>query len=278
MAELLKIENLTLGFGEKVIFRDINVSEENGRFVALAGSNGRGKSTLLKTLAGLGSIYNKKLINNPDSLQHSKEGSILYKGKKIEQYTKKEFSSLVSFVFPNGRRTNNLSVKDMLSIYCYYRTNWIGAPGEDEEKKISKALEQVGLSGFENRNSASLSDGEYQRVTIAGALVQDSEIILLDEPTAFLDIANKFMITHLLKEIAHANGKLIIFSTHDLQLALDMCNRLWLMTESGFYSGEPEPLMNNGTMDKMFNVPGLIFDKNIKSFTYDGNFKNNKRV
>src|SRR5574344_141571 len=278
MSELLKIENLTLGFGEKVIFRNINASEENGSFIALIGSNGRGKSTLLKTLAGLGPIYNKKLINNPDSLQHSGEGSILYKGKKIEQYTKKEFSSLVSFVFPNGRRTNNLSVKDMLSIYCYYRTNWIGAPGEDEEKRISKALEQVGLSGFESRNSASLSDGEYQRVTIAGALVQDSEIILLDEPTAFLDIANKFMITHLLKEIAHASGKLIIFSTHDLQLALDMCDRLWLMTESGFYSGEPETLMNNGTMDKMFNVPGLIFDRTIKSFTYDGNFKNNKRV
>jgi iron complex transport system ATP-binding protein len=268
MSELLKIENLTLGFGEKVIFRNINASEENGSFIALIGSNGRGKSTLLKTLAGLGPIYNKKLINNPDSLQHSGEGSILYKGKKIEQYTKKEFSSLVSFVFPNGRRTNNLSVKDMLSIYCYYRTNWIGAPGEDEERKISKALEQVGLPGFENRNSASLSDGEYQRVTIAGALVQDSEIILLDEPTAFLDVANKFTITNLLKEIARASRKLIIFSTHDLQLAIGMCDRLWIMAEDGFYTGEPQQLIAEGIMDKMFKVPGLTFDKTLKNFTF----------
>jgi len=178
MAELLKIKNLTLGFGEKVIFRNINVSEESGRFVALAGSNGRGKSTLLKTLSGLDSIYNPQLFNNPDSLQHSEKGSILYKGKAIAEYTKKEFSSLVSFVFP--KRTSPLTicqVKDMLSIYCYYRTNWLGTPGEDEEKKISKALAQVGLSGFENRNSASLSDGEYQRITIAGALVQIAEII-----------------------------------------------------------------------------------------------------
>lgn len=263
MAELLKIENLTLGFGEKVIFRGINASEDNCRFIALIGSNGRGKSTLLKTLAGLEKIY---------------AGSVLYKGKTIGQYTKKEFSSLISFVFPNGRRTNNLSVKDMLSIYCYYRTNWIGTPGQIEERKIAKALEQVGLSGFEERNSTSLSDGEFQRVTIAGALVQDSGIILLDEPTAFLDIANKFMITNLLKEIAHTSGKLIIFSTHDLQLALEMCDRLWLMAEDGFYTGEPKALMDNGTMDKMFNVPGLNFDKNIKSFTYNGSFKNNKRV
>jgi iron complex transport system ATP-binding protein len=263
MTELLKIENLTLGYGEKVIFRDINASEEGGRMVALIGSNGRGKSTLLKTLAGLENIY-----CTPGSLQQKRESHILYSGKTIGHYTKKDFSSLVSFVFPNGRRTNNLSVKDMLSIYCYYRTNWIGTPGQSEEIKITRALEQVGLSGFENRNSTSLSDGEYQRVTIAGALVQDSKIILLDEPTAFLDVANKFLITRLLKDISHSGDKLIIFSTHDLQLAMNVCDVLWVMTEDGFYSGKPQEIADNGIMDKMFKIQGVKFDKSLKTFIF----------
>ena len=126
----------------------------------------------------------------------------------------------------------------------------------------------MGLEGFSQRDCTSLSDGEYQRATIAGALVQDSRIILLDEPTAFLDIANKFLVTRLLKKIAHkGNGrKLIIFSTHDLQLALQVCDRLWVMASDGFYTGTPHQMIESGRIEKMFDVEGVSFDKQKMMF------------
>ena len=243
---LLSISNLSLGYGEKIIFSGINACEDDGCLIALLGSNGRGKSTLLRTIAGLES-----------------ETSILYDGKPLKDYSRKETSALVSFVSPLTERTRYLSVKDMVAISSYWRTNWIGASNPEEEKRIEEALKLVGLEGFSQRDCTSLSDGEYQRATIAGALVQDSRIILLDEPTAFLDIANKFLVTRLLKKIAHkGNGrKLIIFSTHDLQLALQVCDRLWVMASDGFYTGTPHQMIESGRIEKMFDVEGVSFDK-----------------
>ena len=124
----------------------------------------------------------------------------------------------------------------------------------------------MGLAGFENRNSFELSDGEYQRATIAAAIVQDSRIIILDEPTAFLDIANRFNITQLLQKIAHEWGKLIIFSTHDLQLAIDMCDKIWLMTADRFYDNTPHQLMDCGAFEKLFDDPRMVFNKTTRSF------------
>ena len=243
---LLSISNLSLGYGEKIIFSGINACEDDGCLIALLGSNGRGKSTLLRTIAGLES-----------------ETSILYDGKPLKDYSRKETSALVSFVSPLTEMTRYLSVKDMVAISSYWRTNWIGASNPEEEKRIEEALKLVGLEGFSQRDCTSLSDGEYQRATIAGALVQDSRIILLDEPTAFLDIANKFLVTRLLKKIAHkGNGrKLIIFSTHDLQLALQVCDRLWVMASDGFYTGTPHQMIESGRIEKMFDVEGVSFDK-----------------
>ena len=222
---LLSVSKLSLGYGDKQIFAGINACEDDGCLIALLGSNGRGKSTLLRTIAGLENIWGS--------------GSILYNGKTLDSYSRKEASSLVSFVSPLADRTKFLSVKDLAAINSYFRTNWIGASDPAEEKRVQEALKMVGLEGFQDRDCTSLSDGEFQRATIAGAIVQDSRIILLDEPTAFLDVANKFLVTRLLKQIAHKDGnrKLIVFSTHDLQLALQICDRLWIMTEEGFFSG-----------------------------------------
>ena len=252
---LLSISNLCLGYGEKEIFSGINAVENQGQLIALLGSNGRGKSTLLRTVAGLEEIWNA-----------SGQGEILYDGKPLKDYSRKEVSSLVSFVSPLSQRAGYLKVRDFVGINSYFRTNWLGMTDSEEEERIVKALEMVGLSGFEDRYCTSLSDGEFQRATIAGALVQDSRIILLDEPTAFLDVANKFLITRLLKRIAEESGKLIIFSTHDLQLSLQMCSRLWVMTSEGFFSGETADILGNGKIEKMFDVEGVRFDKGKMMF------------
>lgn len=252
---LLKINNLSLGYGSKVIFSGINSEENGGRIIALLGSNGRGKSTLLRTIAGLEGIY---------------DGEILLDGAPSQTLTREQKSKLIAFVSPTVERAEYLTVEGMLSINTYHRTNWLGSLSAAEKERIHGALEEVGLEGFESRSCNSLSDGEYQRVTIAGALVQDSRIILLDEPTAFLDIANKFLISRLLSRIAHKENKLVIFSTHDLRLAMEVCDKLWVMTSDGFYTGTPSDLTaqgnGKGVIERMFDVEGVEFDPALKSF------------
>ena len=265
---LIKIENLALGFdngkSEKIIFENINASASAGELIALIGSNGRGKSTLLKTLAGLQPVFCRR--GNSFGSTGEAPDTILYAGKAIAEYSHKELSQMISFVASHTERANHLTVKDMLSINCYYKTNWLGTITESDNKRISEALAMVGLEGFEQRNSFGLSDGEYQRATIAAAIMQDSSIIILDEPTAFLDIANRFIITKLLQEIAHKTGKLIIFSTHDLQLAIDMCDKIWLMATDGFYDSTPVSLMESGAFEKLFTNSNMRFNKDTRSF------------
>lgn len=265
---LLDIRGLKLGFKDgkesKVIFNRIDASASEGEIVALIGSNGRGKSTLLRTLVGLQPVF-CDVASGSSSVTGSTE-TILYNGKGIEEFSNKELSQLISFVGSRTERADHLSVKDMLAINCYYKTNWLGNITDSDSSRISQALELVGLAGFEERNSFELSDGEYQRATIAAAIVQDSKIIILDEPTAFLDIANRFIITQLLRKIAHEWGKLIIFSTHDLQLAIDMCDKVWLMTGEAFYDNTPQQLMDCGAFEKLFDDPRMVFNKITRSF------------
>lgn len=255
---LISIENLSLGYGDREIFSGISVAEERGNLVALIGSNGRGKSTLLRTIAGLEPIF---------SPPGKRCGRVSFKGRELADYSKRELGSLVSFVGTGSEKAEYLSVGDMVGLNAYYRTGWTGRPDENERRKIAEALELVGLKGFGKRDCRSLSDGEYQRATIAGAIVQESGIILLDEPTAFLDVANKFLITKLLKEISE-KGKLIVFSTHDLRLAMQICGRLWVMAEDGFHSGTPRELADKGVMEMIFSMPGVRFDRQSCSFVF----------
>lgn len=216
------LQDLCLGFRfsnkqEKVLFENINGKAFPGELVALIGANGRGKSTLLRCLCGLGSPL---------------RGSLTLDRKDV------------AYVPSHTPRTRHFSVLDLLSTACYHRSGWMGNIGTAEKATIQEALDQVGLTGFEHRDTAELSDGEFQRVTIAAALVRGCNVIVLDEPTAFLDIANKIVITELLKNLAHQQQKTIVFSTHDLQPALKACDRIWLMGYDGFYDkrGPEAPL------------------------------------
>lgn len=220
------LNDLCLGFRlgrnqEKILFEQINGKAYPGELVALIGANGRGKSTLLRCLCGLGAPLRGSLSLDQND---------------------------VAYVPSHTPRTRHFAVVDLLATACYHRSDWLGNIGTAEEEKIRQALEQVGLSGFEYRDTAELSDGEFQRVTLAAALVKGSSIIVLDEPTAFLDIANKLVITELLKNLAQQQQKTIVFSTHDLQPALKACDRIWLMGYDGFYDkrGPEAPL------DKLF--------------------------
>ena len=245
---LLYLENVAIGYAKHTVFEGINASAQNGEIIALVGANGMGKSTLLKSLAAL--------------IKHC-SGNILIDSKQIDSYKSRELSNVVAFVPSHSPRTASLSLFDMVSVSLYNSTNWLGNASEEQKRLISETLKKVGLSGFEERDSSSLSDGEFHRASIARALVQNSQIILMDEPTAFLDISNKVTVIKLLKEIALNDKKTIIFSTHDLQQAIKTCDKIWIMGHNGFIDGDPESLIEQGAFETMFKDSSLKFDKDL---------------
>lgn len=251
MDSVLILENLCLGYN-KVIYREINASANKNEIIALVGPNGIGKSTLLKSIAGI---------------QKYRSGTIRVLSRELRSYPPSRLAGQLSFVPSQSPRAKNFSLFDMVATSCYNRTNWLGKISERDYEFIYSTLKRVSLEGFAERDSSQLSDGEFQRAAIARSLIQDSKIILLDEPTAFLDIANKITITRLLKEIAEQENKTIVFSTHDLQHALKICDKIWIMGHNQFFCGEPQSLIEKGAFEQMFKDSSLKFDP--KLFTYN---------
>ena len=247
--KIITTENLSIGYsekgGKKIIKKDINLNALHGELVALIGGNGVGKSTLLRTLAGF---------------QPFLSGNVLVKGKDLSNYREKELASLLSFVSTEIIRVSNLSVFDLVALGRYPHTNWSGRLNEEDRQKVEEALEMVGLQGYENRMINYISDGERQKTMIARTLAQDTDIILLDEPTAFLDLSNKYEIVHILHRLAGERGKTILFSTHDLTTAIAECDRIWLMLEEEVKEGSPEDLILDGSFSSLFHKKNLYFD------------------
>ena len=250
MESVLMLESVVIGY-KRQIYPEINAELSKGEVVALIGPNGIGKSTLLKSISGI---------------QKFRRGSITVMGKKLYEYKPGSLAQEVSYVPSQSQRAKNLSLFDMVSTGCYRRSDWLGRISSKERQFVVNTLKKVGLSELAGRDSSELSDGEYQRAAIARSLVQNSSIILLDEPTAFLDIENKITVTRLLKEIAGTEGKSIIFSTHDLQQAVKICNQIWIMGYDGFMYGTPDELITQGAFEKIFKSSSLIFDKRLFTF------------
>ncbi len=241
---VIELKELSLGYN-KTLYSEISASATKGELISVIGPNGAGKSTLLKSIAGLISTMS---------------GTIEILGKDLKRYSAKSLASILSFVPAQSTRAHNLSLYDMVATGSYNRTNWLGQIPESEEALIYGIMERLCISHLRDTDSSKLSDGEYQRASIARSLVQNSGIILLDEPTAFLDIENKAIITKLLHDISVNEGKTIIFSTHDLPLAIKMCDKIWIMGHYGFIEGSPEELIKKGAFDKIFKDSGLRFN------------------
>ncbi|HBG23550.1 MAG: hypothetical protein A2X17_05925 [Bacteroidetes bacterium GWF2_41_61] len=248
--KILELIKVSLGYN-KVIYSDINASASSTEMIAVVGANGMGKSTLLRSISGI--------------LKYHK-GAVNIMGKRIESYSPANLAQQVTFVPSQSPRARDLSLFDMVATGCYNRSNWIGNISKEDRSLILETLVKVGLKGFEKRDSSRLSDGEFQRAAIARSLVQNSQIILLDEPTAFLDIANKIIITNLLKEIAVTEKKTVIFSTHDLMQALKLCDKIWVMGHTRFFEGKPGDLIEKGAFDQMFKDSSLKFDSKLVTF------------
>ncbi|MCD6597647.1 MAG: ABC transporter ATP-binding protein [Bacteroidales bacterium] len=256
--DILVLKNLEIGFrkGRKIIaslLSGMNVSAGRGELVALIGQNGIGKSTLLKTIVHLHEQLN---------------GEILFNKRDRLDYTAAEFSSLVGFVSTEVIRVGNLTVRDLISLGRFPYTNWLGKLTEDDHGIVDQAMEMVNLLSFADKNLSEISDGERQRAMIARTIAQDTDILILDEPTAFLDLPNRYEVIHLLRHLSEEKGKLVIFSTHDLEMVINEADKIWMIAKDELIEGAPEDLVLNGSFNYLFPGSKAVFNKESGSFSY----------
>ena len=264
----IELQQLSVGYEQPgapplEIMKDINLSAAPGEMVALIGSNGIGKSTLLRTLAGFQPWFS---------------GNIQISGRNLKQVGAKELATIMSFVSTENVRVPNLSVFDLVAYGRFPYTNWIGMLSDKDKSEVKEAIEKVGLRGFENRPVAQISDGERQRAMIARALAQDTPVIVLDEPTAYLDVSNKYEIFHLLQVLANDKKKTIVLSTHDLNIALREVDKLWIATDKGTNQGAPEDAVLHGWLNQLFRNDHVGFDANEGEFFFKKEFKAKVKV
>lgn len=225
----LHFQHLTIGYGEKAVQQDLTFSMNSGEIVGLLGPNGAGKSTLLRTLAGL---------------QAALEGSI------SPVLTEKN----MALVLTEKISLDNTSIHDVVAMGRYPYTSFLGSLSDEDEQIIQQSLAAVGFTDSSAHSFNALSDGEKQRVLIAKALAQQTELILLDEPTAHLDLPNRIRVFRLLRDLAHTQNKTILISTHELDLALATCDRILLLSEQGLQTGTAERLRADNCFEKAFGM------------------------
>ena len=201
---MIRLENISLSYGSRTILREVSLHLRAGELCALVGRNGAGKSTLLRALTS----NNKTIIN----------------GSPMAELSAEKMAKTVAIVTTERIRIDNLLVEDLVAMGRAPYTNWVGYLQDIDREIVNDAIKAVGMSDFIGRDTSSLSDGELQRVMIARAIAQQTPIILLDEPTAFLDIPTRFEVCRLLAELAHKQGKCILFSTHDVDAAIPVCD------------------------------------------------------
>jgi iron complex transport system ATP-binding protein len=254
---ILSIDSLSIGYSAgssiKEIQSDLNGCAYKGELIAIIGRNGSGKSTLLRTLAGI---------------QHALGGSILYSDRDINDYKGTELARITGYISTETIRVSNMTVYDLVSLGRFPHTNWLGTAGEVDKNIIDTALESTSISKFRNRFIAELSDGERQKVMIARLLAQDTRVMLMDEPTAFLDTGSKFEIMHLLHLLAHKDGKTIIYSTHDLGMAINHSDKIWIFSDGKMMEGAPEDLMLDGSFEHLFDSSFLVFDSATGTYSF----------
>jgi iron complex transport system ATP-binding protein len=255
--EILSIESLLIGFlngkSKKILLPPLKASALHGELIALIGQNGIGKSTFLRTIA---------------RLQKPLGGRIELNGKLLTGYTRNELARNIGFISTEPLKVSNMTVEDLVTLGRFPYTNWIGRLTDEDKDIINVSIGKVGMKDFSKRYINELSDGERQRAMVARVLAQDSDLLIMDEPTAFLDIKSKYEIIHLLHELSGKRNKTIIFSTHDLNVALSEADKIWLLLEDHFSEGAPEDLILKGDFDRLFNDSFVKFDNAQGNFVF----------
>jgi iron complex transport system ATP-binding protein len=261
---IIKLQNLEIGYRssggrEAAVFCPLSVEINHSEMVGLIGRNGIGKSTLLRTIAGI--------------LKPLK-GNVLIRDQKISQFSGNELARLVSYVSTEHIGNMHIKVHELIALGRFPYTGWFGRLDYVSRQKISDAAEQTNVTHLMQKPAHELSDGEQQRVMIARALAQDTPIIILDEPTAFLDLPARYVILKILNELTQRNHKTILFSTHDLSVAMEVADKLWLMAEGEIFQGAPEDLLISKVFRKLFINSPAEFDIRSSSFRFKKELRN----
>lgn len=255
--DILRLSNLKTGYTyhkgmEVVVSRDIDCSLTSGSLTCLLGPNGAGKSTLLRTICGF---------------QPPLGGEVSVSGRPLETYTPAELSRSIGVVLTERVDADNMTAEELVAMGRSPYTGFWGRLGDDDHRIVERAMKMTSLESLRRRSVHTLSDGERQKVMIAKALAQQTPIIVLDEPTAFLDYPSKVEIMHLLLSLAHTEGKSILMSTHDMELALQTADYVWLMDKRlGLRRGIPEDLSYDGSLEQYFCREGIRFDHSHGQF------------
>lgn len=248
----IHIHNLSIGYksrqGERWVASGLTADIYGGELTCLLGANGVGKSTLLRTLSGF---------------QPGLGGTVRIAGRDLSEYTAEELARMLSVVLTERGDVHGLTARDLVGLGRSPYTGFWGALSDEDNERVNRAIELVGIVHLADRMADTLSDGERQKVMIAKALAQETPVIFLDEPTAFLDFPSKVEMMQLLHRLSRTTGKTIFLSTHDLELALQIADKLWLMgKKTGLNVGIPEDLALDGSLSRFFTHRGITFDEN----------------
>jgi iron complex transport system ATP-binding protein len=248
---------------KKPLLQALNLELKTGQLCCLLGANGTGKSTLLRTISGMHPALG---------------GNIQIDGKPLKHYSGRALSRRLSIVLTERTLTPNLRVEELLSIGRQPHTGWFGRLSIADKEMIAYVMEKTEIVHFAGRYFYELSDGERQKVLIARAMVQDTPLIVLDEPTVHLDLPNQIEIMRMLLSLAHQQNKAILMSTHNLSLALQSADRLWLIRESKIRCGIPEDLVLKGEVEKTFANEHTRFDPFSAAFSMKKTFRAKVRL
>ena len=242
---MIELQHLTVGYGDRAVLSDINLTLKAGQMVCLLGSNGVGKSTLLRTLAG---------FIPPLS------GKVLLQGRDLLSLSLSERSRSVSVVLTERVEVPYMKVADLVGMGRSPYTGFFGTLSEEDRAIIDEAIEMVGIASLAERTIDTLSDGERQKAMLAKALAQQTPVILLDEPTAFLDFHAKASTLRLMLRLAHETNKTIFLSTHDVEMAIQLSDALWIIQDDMIHAGTTTSLTEDGTLQHFLQAEGIIYD------------------
>lgn len=255
-SETIILKNLSIGYRTKnstrIVAEGINATIRSGELTCLLGANGVGKSTLLRTLSAFQpKLGGEIVIRSLESADRSQE---------IETFSDKELSRIIGVVLTEKPDIRNMTVRELVALGRSPYTGFWGTLHEEDWQVVEEAIDAVRIGSLRERMVHTLSDGERQKVMIAKALAQQTPVIFLDEPTAFLDFPSKVEMMQLLRRLAIEAQKTIFLSTHDFELALQVADRLWLMEKQKLNVGTSQELAENGALARYVERPGITFE------------------
>ncbi|MGG7033587.1 MAG: ABC transporter ATP-binding protein [Flavobacterium sp.] len=252
---ILECKNIGIGYTTKkepiVVAQNIDLTLQYGKLITLIGANGIGKSTLLRTITGI---------------QKTISGTVLLQEQDVHQMGSLDLAQKLSVVLTEKLPPSNLTVFEVIALGRQPYTNWIGKLTEEDIAQVQQAMELTQISHLAEKKHYEISDGQLQKVLVARALSQNTPLIVLDEPTTHLDLLHKVALFKLLKKLTHETGKCVLFSTHDIDLAIQLSDEMIIITPGLVVQDTPCNLIEKGCFNTLFKDENIVFDSEKGKF------------